>query len=321
MSVSFDGGSGRLLVEDVILQGALPNSRSKRVVSMAHLVDAGTGRVASSTLIKRYSGIELPGTYGGGTAADTGLHHGFVIDPYGFGVMLDTATGGVLSRFRVNEPASVNIETNLAVVDGRTHRLFLGVLPNSKTRSEQLLEILNTRTGKKLGYVSDRWGLLTMAVALNRLSDRIFVAHLEHNLVVVSGRSGRVVARPRVGEQTGGLAVDDHTGHVFVTSRITLSGGEQNTALWMLDASGRVLRGPMLGKLAGGVQLVADGTAGRLGMVDGSGNVKLLDIKTLRLRRTYILQNDTLYGIAVDEQTHRFIIGGHGGTTLLDSNG
>ena len=220
-----------------------------------------------------------------------------------------------------SNPTSANIESNLAVVDDRTHRLFLGVLPHSTARWEELLEMLDTRTGKTLGYARDSWGLLIVAVALDRLSDRVFVAHLHHNLVVVDGRSGRVVARPRVGEQSGSLAVDDQTGHVFVLSGITRAGGEQDTAVWILDVSGRMLRGPLLGKLAGATQLLVDGSAHRLVIFDSSSNVELFDTRTLKLRRTYALRNDTVYGIAVDEQIHRVIIGGHEGTTMLNSGG
>ena len=276
----------------------------------------------ASIAIKSYSApFSQLGTYGGATAVDAPLYHGFVIDPSGFGVMLDTRTGAVLSRFHMNQPASVNIERNLAVVDDRTHRLFVGILPSGRTRQQPLLTVLDTATGRMIRQVQDTWGLLTVAVVLDRRSDRVFVVHYRQHVLVLDGRSGAILTRPHVGNQSYDLAVDAGTGHVFVLASPAES--SSYAELRVLDAFGHLLRAPTRTRLSSGAaRLVVDSAAHRLILYDGANSTAdLFDTSSLQLRRSITVNNDADFGIAVDERWHRVIIAGHGGTMVLDSNG
>lgn len=319
LSTSFDPRSGHLIVEDLFVPRVGPNDGGEHAVSQAHLLDARNGRVLVSIPIHRYPVLHSTSTYGGATAVDTALHHGFVIDPYGLGVMLDTRTGAVLARFHSHQPASFNIQRNLAQVDEHTHRLFLGIMANDRAGRQPLVDVIDTTTGRIIHTAYDRSALLIEALVVDQRSDRVFAAHYQRHVLVLDGRSGRVVARPRVGQESYDLAVDPGSGRIFVFA--SAKPNSSYAELRVLSPFGRLLPHPALRRTTDALErMIVDPRPHRLVMYDGNGGIlRWFDSRTLQQVHAAQAENEANYGVALDVRLHRAVISGHFGTTVIDS--
>jgi hypothetical protein len=321
LATALDHATGRLLVEDIYLERGPVHDRWE-VVSLAHLVSASNGRIVATRSIEQYSALNGSPLWGGATASDTSLHHGFVIDVNGFGVMLNMVTGAVLSHFRMYPPVSVNIESNLAAVDARTHRLFVGLFPTDRSHQDAIVSVVNTRTGRVMRQVSDGGGALITGLAVDPRSDRVVAAHSAAHVVVLDGRSGAIVARPRVGVEPYDVVADPGSGNVFVLT--SSSGNSDQTVIRALDRFGRPLARPALRvPTSGAEQMLVDPAAHLLVLFDGAnGTISVYETSSLRRRQAIdVGGNDDVYGMALDTRTHRVIIGGHNGTTVLAYDG
>jgi hypothetical protein len=269
------------------------------------------------------------------TGVDGTLHHGFVVDALGRGVMVNTNTGALLARFRIGVyPGSYLAERNDAVLDEATHRLFVGLfgqactssLCRAHTRTDEV-SVVNTTTGKRIRNVRGPDAPVE-SIALAERDQRVFLVGAAGHCCMASlgARTGFPVYGTRVGVWVFDVAADDRTGRAFVPALRTY--GNRRLQMVTLDSrTGRVLHRVRLGPRTGSGAFVwgslhsgVDRTSGRLFVgSDGVTAVWVFDALTGRLVRTIHLAKNVTESMAVDENTHRVFVSGPAGVMALDS--
>jgi DNA-binding beta-propeller fold protein YncE len=237
----------------------------------------------------------------------------FVTDAHGIS-MLDARTGAVARTI----PLAGAGFTPLAI-DARTGHGFAvrahGNMFGRPIAGENTVSMLDTTSGALLRMVPDLHG--PIAAAVDARTDQVFVANQDGTVVVLNGRSGAVVRTVTISPRVlaNGVAVDERTGRVFVTSydQGTFKGhvsmldgrtgavvvtrpagmmGAVAVAPWirhvfvltdqgvmMLDAaSGRVLRMTAIGSSP--TSLVADPRSGHIFVALGNGRLAVINART-----------------------------------------
>jgi DNA-binding beta-propeller fold protein YncE len=158
-------------------------------------------------------------------------------------------------------------------------------------------------------------GHMPVALAVDTRTQHAFVRNGDGTVSVLDLTRGtllRTVVVSKPDANANGLAVDEQTGRVFVTS---------GSAVSVLDAtSGSLLRTVRLGAFP--VDIGGDTTANRVFVPTGSGTVSLLDARSGALLRTVHTGGapNALPGLAVDERTRRVFVAATNFVKVLDAS-
>lgn len=232
-----------------------------------------------------------------------------------------TAGSAAVAHIAPGDPAMRTVPVGndpLAIgVDGRTGRVFVANYDGGT------VSMLDARSGVLVRTV--KLGHYPTVVAVDEADARVFTlndaipASPESNmsggstLSVLDARSGALIRSVPIGPNTGSLAVDRRTGHLFLANT-----GDDTMRL--LDArSGLPLRTVAL---SGGVPqaLAVDTQTGRafVGSTGGQGSVDVLDTRTGQTMRTLQLGRSVRMVLAAPG-VGRVLVAGDGLMRLLDA--
>ena len=158
-------------------------------------------------------------------------------------------------------------------------------------------------------------GHMPVALAVDTRTQHTFVRNGDGTMSVLDLTRGtplRTVVVSKPDANAKGLAVDEQTGRVFVTS---------GSAVSVLDAtSGSLLRTVRLGAFP--VDIAVDTTANRVFVPTGFGTVSLLDARSGALLRTVHTGGapDLPPAVAVDERTRRVFVAATNFVKVLDAS-
>jgi len=237
----------------------------------------GVAHAAPSTGVLRVVGV---GSAPNAVAVDARANRAFVVNSGENTVsVLDARTGLVTRTVHLGKTlASLNNSAYLAAADEATGRVF--VVAQGHPPAASRVSVLDAATGRVLRTTTA--GVFAMAVAVDELTNRVFVTNLDSNSVsVLDARTGTTLRTVAIGKGPSGIAVAESSGHAFVVNE----GG----TISMLDArTGAVVRTVTTDQQAAGFAVAA---AGRVFVFHQSGHVTILDaatgsrLRTVRLGR------------------------------------
>lgn len=222
--------------------------------------------------------------------------------------VLDAWDGRLLNTIHLDLYSPLGVATQTCTprglaVDERSRRLFIACDGSGTVSSTApgLLRILDLRSGRFMRTTP--LPPAPMAVAVDELTERVFVADAGGAVSTLDARSGRLLRTTRVGKNPLALAVDERTAHIFVANG-------NDVTVSMLDArSGRLRRTITVGSGPGA--LAADAAAGRIVVNEGGDKVSVLDATTGTILHTVTLPSGLVLGyqdIAVDARTGRIFV-------------
>jgi YVTN family beta-propeller protein len=222
--------------------------------------------------------------------------------------VLDAATGAVLRTVRVG-----HVPDHIAILARRNRAYILdaGAFP-ADDPARGGVTILNATSGTVLH--STPLGKGARFLATDAPLGRIFVVNVDSgSLSAVNADTGHVLQTIAVGDQPGGVAVDERTHRVFVAGFVGQNG---DGAVRVLDgrtgALVRTLRFPQLPATP-----VVDEGGGRVYIgLDESGKIAVLDSHTGNLTRTFGVK--TPNQVLLDASAHRLCAFGEGIASVMD---
>jgi hypothetical protein len=343
-----DPAINRLLVEvahtDQPIRRRHGLDQEKRT-AFADVIDAQTGRLLASQPISQFEDLYggFPGE--GNVAIDTSLHHGFVTDITGSGVMIDTRSGRLLARFHAGEAVKFGEvdtsdplipATRTAVIDTNIHRLFLLFTPpNTFTNANSprkigWLAVIDTRNGSVTQRIASlNWG--QRFLELDPRTQRIFAVNFT-GVTVVDATTSRILRYRRV-EFVDALGLDTAAGRFYVVGVPRGFLTSPAHLLWIDTRTLRMGQGIVLGSTkqkGGGWDYnpaigVTDVRASRLLVwPENESNILSFDTRTGRLlaRRPFppsIIHLGHLLAMVVDEGTHRLYFTGSQAVLAVDT--
>jgi hypothetical protein len=334
--LAVDPGDRRVLVEALRLNRMHgPKGRQvAEVTSLADDIDATSGRVVASVPISSFAlTAHILGQ--GSASVDERLHHGFVTDYAGHGVMVDMATGRVLARFSPgmadNEYILPNQNPNTAAVDGRSHRLFIDTVESGNQGGGDDMTVVDTKTGRVLRRLRLKLGF-TKGLLLDEADGRVIESG-SGNVAIVDARSGKLARLVHPGIIIDPLDVDPRLHRFFLLATPLRDQSFARHLEWIDDRTGAVHIGSRYGNYHLGNAPsyapscgVTDAAAARLFSLPGTnGTLDIFSTTFGSLLRRFPLFREAktlgeIWGMAVDEGTHRLIIGGTGGALLVDTD-
>lgn len=321
--LAVDPRSDHLLVSDLRFDHIAKNPRASWFTNLAYVIDVPTDRVIRIVQVHRHIPLLylLPGEPAGVVAVDSALHHGFVIDPQGDGIMLDMRTGVVLARFRVDPPPSAATRKAMVAVDMKTHRLFIGSDETMAT-NQLLVAVVDTQTGRVIHWMHRKQPYV-QALAAAPTAGHVFVLTPTGQVYVLDAASGRVLRSHRLGSFGFDMIADTQSGRTFVVATVyTHTSAYIHGALVVLgNKIGRVLR--TIG-FSGGVshtnggasavalenaRLAVDPGANRIFFNSGIGcKIEVYNGYTGAHLGTLHPPCSGYYGMAMDSVTHRLFL-------------
>ncbi len=222
----------------------------------------------------------------------------------------------------------VDPEPVLATVDERIHRAFIiswnfgsdstATEPNYPGSST----VLDARNGTIIANAKAAVGVDSIAIVADEHWGRVFVVNaygthatsnptVRGSVSVLDAASGVVIRHVDVGYYPTSLAVDDRTGHVFVTNN-------QSSTVSMLDVrTGRLIRTVPVAHGPGSV-VVAEGMGRAFTVNDRS--VSVLETRTGAVLRTVPIPPVVITsGVVVNNRTRRVIVMGGTSLSILDA--
>lgn len=332
----FDPGNEHLIVVEFHALGKHPFNLSRpypgKVELLRHVIDAHIGTTISTAILGGPTKNEDSATVTTAVVAVDGvLHHGFLINAAGRGIMIDTNTGALLARFQIAAPyVPFQSMPQNSAVDQTRHRLFValagpecGPKPCPKVGDE--LAVVDTGNGRFIRRVRGP-DYPTPRVVLDERSGHVFLLSLWGNVRMLDSGSGSPVRRTKVGAMVyDGIAADDRTGRVFVAA-LKRFDSHRVQMVMLASSNGRILRRVTFGPREhdgvswGSLRAVVDRSSGHVfvGSLDYP-DIWIFDGRNGSLLRTIHLRTNVAYELAVDETTHRVFLEGPSGVAVFNS--
>jgi len=222
----------------------------------------------------------------------------------------------------------VDPEPVLAAVDERRNRVFIvnwnfgsnsaATVPTEPGSST----VLNARDGTIVAKAKSTVGIHSLAIAVDEHRDRVFVVNaygtnttsnptVRGSVSVLDAANGAVIRHVNVGYYPTDLAVDDRTGHVFVTNN-------QSSTVSVLDVrTGQLIRTVPVAHGPGSVAVAE--RVGRAFTVNDR-SVSVLETRTGAVLRTVPIPPVVITsGVVVNDRTRRVIVMGGTSLSILDA--
>jgi hypothetical protein len=341
--IAIDPTINRLLIEVVHRTPRPPDFNAEQGASFADVIDAQTGRLIASAPISHFKAGPFP--WEGNVAIDTSLHHGFVTDFSGAGVMVDLRSGRVLAHYhagkvvafgQVSSLDSFIPATRVGAVDTRIHRLFL-LYSNPSTNivvqpkgDKGWLAVIDTTTGRVVQRVVTHPAQFPRAIEVDPRTKRVFAVNVD-TLTVLDEMSGRLIRTQQI-LSLDDLALDSAGGRLYLAGAPNMDMNSPKRLFWINTRTLRITQGPIFASFrrsGGGWDVirsagVTDLTDSRLFAWDHESSVAVIDSRTGRLlaRRPLppaIGRLGQVVGMLVDEGTNRLFFTGTRAVLALDT--